>query len=90
MSEISGTNWLPMKNLLVKALLNDDNASCWYYQITKLKINRYGRFVAGAALVSFLVVNVDDLLVVRLGGIEVLGFYARACSSRDNRLLRHL
>ena len=38
----------------------------------------YGRFVAAASLVSFLVVNVDDALVVRLTGIESLGFYARA------------
>ena len=28
----------------------------------------YGRFVTGAGLVSFLVVNLDDLLVARLGG----------------------
>ena len=38
----------------------------------------YGRFVAGAALASFLVVNIDDALIVRLRGMEVLGFYSRA------------
>ncbi|MCC7261234.1 MAG: lipopolysaccharide biosynthesis protein [Candidatus Latescibacteria bacterium] len=38
----------------------------------------YGRYVAGAALVSFVVVNLDDALVVRLAGTEALGFYNRA------------
>lgn len=38
----------------------------------------YGRYVAGAALVSFVVVNLDDALVARLGGTESLGYYSRA------------
>jgi O-antigen/teichoic acid export membrane protein len=38
----------------------------------------YGRFVSGAGLVSFLVVNVDDALILRLGGREMMGFYTRA------------
>ena len=42
------------------------------------EVMRYGRFVAGSALVSFLVVNLDDALVARLGGINLLGFYATA------------
>ena len=42
------------------------------------ELGGYGRFVTGGALVSFLVVNVDDGLVVKLTGVEGLGFYARA------------
>ena len=38
----------------------------------------YGRLVAAAGLVAFLVVNVDDLVVARWAGVESLGFYARA------------
>jgi PST family polysaccharide transporter/lipopolysaccharide exporter len=38
----------------------------------------YGRYVAGAALVSFVVVNLDDALVARLAGTEILGYYSRA------------
>ncbi len=38
----------------------------------------YGRYVAGAALVSFVVVNVDDALMARLAGTEALGYYSRA------------
>ena len=38
----------------------------------------YGRFVSAAGLVSFLVVNVDDALVLRLGGREIMGLYTRA------------
>lgn len=51
----------------------------WQFSWTKVReIGRYGRFIAGAALVSFLVVNVDDALVVKLTGVTALGFYARA------------
>ncbi|MEW6750753.1 MAG: oligosaccharide flippase family protein, partial [Candidatus Latescibacterota bacterium] len=42
------------------------------------EIVAYGRFVALAGVVSFLVVNVDDAVVVRQVGVEGLGLYARA------------
>lgn len=38
----------------------------------------YGRYVAGAGVVSFLVVNIDDAIVVWLAGMEALGYYNRA------------
>ena len=51
----------------------------WQFSWKKAReVGGYGRFVAGAALVSFLVVNVDDALVVKLAGVTTLGFYARA------------
>lgn len=49
----------------------------WSWQRAR-EVGQYGRLVTAAALVSFLVVNVDDALVVRLAGVEALGFYARA------------
>jgi O-antigen/teichoic acid export membrane protein len=38
----------------------------------------YGRFVTGAAAVSFLVVNIDDALLTGLVGTKALGLYAMA------------
>ena len=42
------------------------------------QLGGYGRYAAGAAVVSFLVVNIDDVLVGYLGGEVELGYYARA------------
>jgi PST family polysaccharide transporter len=42
------------------------------------QLGGYGRYAAGAAVVSFLVVNVDDVLVGYLGGKAELGYYTRA------------
>lgn len=51
----------------------------WRFDRTRAReLIGYGRLIAVAGLVAFLVVNVDDLVVVRLLGVEALGFYARA------------
>ncbi len=51
----------------------------WNFTWTRAReLVGYGRFVAGAALVSFVVVNIDDALVARLAGAEGLGYYSRA------------
>lgn len=51
----------------------------WRFSWTRAReLAGYGRYVAGAALVSFVVVNLDDALVARLAGTEALGYYNRA------------
>lgn len=51
----------------------------WRVDIAHLRqLSSYGRYVSAAAIVSFLVVSVDDMLVARLGGERELGLYARA------------
>lgn len=74
--------WGRLAGGLVAAL-----AACWlspwhptwrFDRARARELIRYGRPVAVAGLVAFLVVNVDDLVVVRLLGVEALGFYARA------------
>jgi O-antigen/teichoic acid export membrane protein len=51
----------------------------WNFDWLRLRqLGAYGRYVSAAAIVSFFVVSVDDLLVGRLGGQLELGYYARA------------
>jgi O-antigen/teichoic acid export membrane protein/glycosyltransferase involved in cell wall biosynthesis len=52
---------------------------CWGFDLASAReLLGYGRLVAAAGLVAFLVVNVDDVVVARCAGVESLGFYARA------------
>lgn len=51
----------------------------WQFDWQRLRqLGAYGRYVSAAAVVSFVVVSIDDLLVGRLGGQLELGYYARA------------
>lgn len=51
----------------------------WHFDWLRLRqLGAYGWYVSAAAIVSFFVVSVDDLLVGRLGGPLDLGYYARA------------
>ena len=51
----------------------------WQFDWLRLRqLGAYGRYVSAAAIVSFFVVSIDDLLVGRLGGQLELGYYARA------------
>ncbi len=51
----------------------------WHFDWLRLRqLGAYGRYVSAAAVVSFFVVSIDDLLVGRLGGQLELGYYARA------------
>ena len=51
----------------------------WRFDMAHVRqLSSYGRYVSAAAIVSFLVVSIDDVFVARLGGERELGLYARA------------